>query len=104
MMDLDDDSFFTRNVLGGNPAPRQRQHAPAPAAAPQRRASPDPFQSVPEFDVWAPDRDLGDTEGETPLQQLIRHWMNERHAPDILPVQQALLSGLLDHIRRQVRN
>jgi GINS complex subunit 4 len=28
--------------------------------------------------------------------------MNERHAPDILPVQQDLLSGLLDHIRRQV--
>ena len=39
---------------------------------------------------------------ETPLQQLIRHWMNERHAPDILPAQEGLLSGLLDHIRRQV--
>ncbi|EIW77897.1 Sld5-domain-containing protein [Coniophora puteana RWD-64-598 SS2] len=38
---------------------------------------------------------------ETPLQQLVRHWMNERHAPDILPVQEALLSELLDHIRRQ---
>ncbi|KIM87745.1 hypothetical protein PILCRDRAFT_814459 [Piloderma croceum F 1598] len=96
-MDLDDDdSFFTRNVLGGNPAPRQ----PAAPAA-QRRASPDPFQSGPDFDVWTANRDSEDTQGETPLQQLIRHWMNERHAPDILPVQQTLLSGLLDHIRRQ---
>jgi GINS complex subunit 4 len=39
---------------------------------------------------------------ETPLQQLVRHWMNERHAPDILPAQEDLLSGLLDHIRKQV--
>ncbi|EIW52785.1 GINS complex Sld5 component [Trametes versicolor FP-101664 SS1] len=38
---------------------------------------------------------------ETPFQQLIRHWMNERHAPDILPGQEALLSRLLDHIRKQ---
>jgi GINS complex subunit 4 len=105
-MDLDDDdSFFTRNILGGNPTSRQRQPAPPPAArAPQRRPSPNPFQSDPDFDVWATNRDSEDTEEETPLQQLIRHWMNERHAPDILPVQQALLSGLLDHIRRQVRN
>ncbi|KAJ7594481.1 GINS complex Sld5 component [Mycena floridula] len=38
---------------------------------------------------------------ETPLQELIRHWMNERHAPDILPAQEQLLGTLLDHIRRQ---
>ncbi|KAI0631542.1 GINS complex Sld5 component [Trametes polyzona] len=38
---------------------------------------------------------------ETPLQQLIRHWMNERHAPDILPGQELLLGRLLDHIRKQ---
>ncbi|KAJ6617974.1 hypothetical protein B0H10DRAFT_2031541 [Mycena sp. CBHHK59/15] len=38
---------------------------------------------------------------ETPLEQLTRHWMNERHAPDILPAQDALLSSVLDHIRRQ---
>ncbi|KAF9034455.1 GINS complex, Sld5 component [Hymenopellis radicata] len=37
----------------------------------------------------------------TPLQQLIRHWMNERHAPTILPAQEQLLGFLLDHIRRQ---
>lgn len=41
---------------------------------------------------------------ETPFQQLIRHWMNERHAPDILPGQEALLGRLLDHIRKQVSN
>ncbi|KAI8995238.1 GINS complex Sld5 component [Trametes punicea] len=38
---------------------------------------------------------------ETPFQQLIRHWMNERHAPDILPGQETLLGRLLDHIRKQ---
>ncbi|KAI0665567.1 GINS complex Sld5 component [Trametes maxima] len=38
---------------------------------------------------------------ETPFQQLIRHWMNERHAPDILPGQEMLLGRLLDHIRKQ---
>ncbi|KJA17328.1 hypothetical protein HYPSUDRAFT_1103641 [Hypholoma sublateritium FD-334 SS-4] len=38
---------------------------------------------------------------ETPLEQLTRHWMNERHAPDILPAQEALLAALLDHLRRQ---
>ncbi|KAL0576645.1 GINS complex subunit [Marasmius crinis-equi] len=38
---------------------------------------------------------------ETHLEQLMRHWMNERHAPDILDAQDDLLSSLLDHIRRQ---
>lgn len=41
---------------------------------------------------------------ETPLEQLMRHWMNERHAPDILPAQEELLSGLLDHLRRQSKS
>src|ERR1700722_15733034 len=39
---------------------------------------------------------------EAPLQQLIRYWMNERHAPDILPVQEELLARMLNHIRKQV--
>jgi GINS complex subunit 4 len=39
---------------------------------------------------------------ETPLEQLVRHWTNERHAPDILPAQEELLTNLLDHLRRQV--
>lgn len=61
----------------------------------------------------APDDDDGDfamtrnlnydnANEETELQQLIRHWVNERHAPDILPGQENLLASLLDHIRRQV--
>ncbi|KAG5641445.1 hypothetical protein DXG03_005219 [Asterophora parasitica] len=41
------------------------------------------------------------TEDETPLQQLIRHWTNERNCPDILPAQEELLVTILDHIRRQ---
>jgi len=40
---------------------------------------------------------------DTLFQQLVRHWLNERHAPDILPVQAEVLGALLDHIRRQVR-
>lgn len=43
-----------------------------------------------------------DTVAETPFQELIRHWMNERHAPEILPAQETLLGRLLDHIRKQV--
>ncbi|TFK38458.1 hypothetical protein BDQ12DRAFT_605697 [Crucibulum laeve] len=50
-----------------------------------RRGSPPPF---------IPD-------DETPLEKLTRHWMNERHAPDILPAQEDLLGTLLDHLRRQ---
>ncbi|KAF9467649.1 hypothetical protein BDZ94DRAFT_1305272 [Collybia nuda] len=38
---------------------------------------------------------------ETPLEQLIRHWTNERHAPDLLAAQEDLLANLLDHLRRQ---
>lgn len=41
-------------------------------------------------------------EPQTPLQQMMRHWVNERHAPDILPAQEGLMMGLLDHLRRQV--
>ena len=43
-----------------------------------------------------------DVAEETALQQLIRHWMNERHAPDILPGQELLLGRILDHVRKQV--
>ncbi|KAI0919717.1 hypothetical protein AcV5_001703 [Taiwanofungus camphoratus] len=38
---------------------------------------------------------------ETPFQQFIRHWMNERHSPDILPGQEMLLGRILDHVRKQ---
>ncbi|KAI0028409.1 GINS complex Sld5 component [Vararia minispora EC-137] len=38
---------------------------------------------------------------DTPLQQLIRQWQNERYAPEILAGHEAALNVLLDHIRRQ---
>ncbi|PBK62611.1 hypothetical protein ARMSODRAFT_1024598 [Armillaria solidipes] len=41
------------------------------------------------------------TEAETPLSELIRHRMKERHALTILAAQEQLLGLLLDHIRRQ---
>ena len=41
-------------------------------------------------------------EEETPLQQLIRHWMDKQHVPDVLPISEDVLSGLLDHIQSQV--
>ena len=46
--------------------------------------------------------DLDDAQ-ELPLQKLIRHWMNERHASDILPIQAELLASILDHVHKQVR-
>jgi len=86
MMDDDDDNFFTRLDRGDNPfqdrlrnAARDDDDVPMPGAPPL----------------------FEEQEEETPLQQLIRHWMNERHAPDILPVAENVLAGLLDHIRRQ---
>ncbi|KAF7301151.1 DNA replication complex GINS protein SLD5 [Mycena indigotica] len=55
-----------------------------------------------EADEPMPDIDLEELPGyQTPLQQLTRHWMNERHAPDILPAQDVLLGSILDHLRRQ---
>ena len=62
---------------------------------------------VPMGDAFRRSRSAGlllpqDAAEETPFQQLIRHWLNERHAPDILPGQELLLGRLLDHIRKQV--
>lgn len=86
-MDDDDDNFFTRLDRGDNPFQNRL-----------RNAAPDdddvPMPSAPPL--------FEEQDEETPLQQLIRHWMNERHAPDILPVAENVLAGLLDHIRRQV--
>ena len=55
-----------------------------------------------DVDTVASDFSLIDVSEETDLQQLMRHWQNERHAPDILQSQDALLSRILDQIRRQV--
>ncbi|TDL16299.1 GINS complex, Sld5 component [Rickenella mellea] len=38
---------------------------------------------------------------ESDLQELLRLWQNERHAPEILPSNGELLSRVLDQIRRQ---
>ncbi|TFK66078.1 GINS complex, Sld5 component [Pluteus cervinus] len=54
------------------------------------------MRAVPAIRAFAQDGGI-----ETPLDQLIRHWMNERHAPDILPAQEDLMNGILDSIRRQ---
>lgn len=82
----DDDNFFSKLGRDNNAfqnrlrnASRDDDDVPIPAALP-----------------------LFEEDEETPLQRLIRHWMNERHAPDILPVAENVLAGLLDHIRRQV--
>ena len=44
---------------------------------------------------------------ETPsgskIQELMRHWLNERSAPEILQCQTQLLNGLLDFVADQVR-
>lgn len=87
-MDIDDDDFFTK-------LDRPRRTANNNAFQERLRQAPRD-----EEDADAPPFLL--EEEETPLQQLIRHWMNERHAPDILPNEGELLAGLLDHIRSQV--
>lgn len=65
----------------------------------------DPFGEPMTADVGVDSDDvLQEEESQgTPLEQLTRHWMNERHAPDILAAQEDLLTNLLDHLRRQVR-
>ncbi|KAI5122426.1 hypothetical protein M0805_002975 [Coniferiporia weirii] len=47
------------------------------------------------FDTSVPERQEND------VQRLARAWQDERHAPDILPAQDALLGRVLDAIRRQ---
>ncbi len=77
-----------------------RHHVPA-----NPRADDDVFNDVPMAPARPDDRVpdfLEEDIVETPLEQLTRHWMNERHAPDVLPAQEALLAALLDHLRRQV--
>lgn len=84
-MDVDDPDFFAR-LPRGNPFENRLRNAPHDDDDDVQRPPPAPDEPEP----------------ETPLQQLIRHWMNERHAPDILPTEEDLLSRLLDHIRSQV--
>ena len=44
-----------------------------------------------------------DTPRGTKIQELMRHWLNERSAPEILQCQTQLLNGLLDFVADQVR-
>ncbi|KAH9475171.1 DNA replication complex GINS protein sld5 [Psilocybe cubensis] len=82
--DDDEDNIFNDDNGRASNARQQRTPAPAPAQ-PDRE----------------PDFYPEEAEQNTPLEQLTRHWLNERHAPDILPAQEDLLMNLLDHLRRQ---
>lgn len=91
-MDVDDDDFFTNLDRPGRAANNNTFQERL------RRASrDDDGAEIPDAPPF-----MLEEEEETPLQQLIRHWMNERHSPDILPNEGELLAGLLDHIRSQV--
>lgn len=39
----------------------------------------------------------------TPVAQLIRHWMDERNSPDILPMRHELVQQMLENLSEQVR-
>lgn len=47
--------------------------------------------------------DLEDDQSDTHVTQLMRHWMNERFAPDLLQHCGNLLQTLLHRIREQAR-
>ncbi|KAF9555942.1 Sld5-domain-containing protein [Agrocybe pediades] len=84
------------NLTRRNPIPSRRgadSVAPLPAAVERRPA---PAEEIIDDNPFIEEEETG-----TPLEQLTRHWMNERHAPDILPAQEELLTSLLDHLRRQ---
>lgn len=66
------------------------------------RRAPDDDDDFPILDHIAPGVLPQEVAEETPYQQLVRHWLDERHAPDVLPGQEALLGRLLDHVRKQV--
>ncbi|TCD70371.1 GINS complex subunit [Steccherinum ochraceum] len=72
-----------------------------PDAQPAANAAPPPRADLPIRDDFEPAREFAPPAEETSFQQLIRHWMNERHAPDLLPAREMLLGRLLDHIRKQ---
>lgn len=95
--------------------PRRGAHQPQPRAGPsfidRARNAPDPddFQ-VPNHAPMNVDNDVipglfadpSQLPKESDLQELLRLWQNERHAPEILPSNGDLLSRVLDQIRRQV--
>lgn len=68
------------------------------AAAPTAGAVPTTRQRTVVFPAF----DDANDANESALDRLIRHWMNERHSPDILPAQEDLLNDILNHVSRQV--
>ncbi|KAG2346112.1 GINS complex, Sld5 component [Suillus weaverae] len=90
-MDIDDDDFFTNLDQSGRVT-----HNNAFQERLRQASRDDDGAEIPDAPPF-----MLEEEEETPLQQLIRHWMNERHSPDILPNEGELLAGLLDHIRSQ---
>ena len=55
-------------------------------------------------DTEPPDDLIVEEKDETPLAQLMRSWLNERHSPDLLAGEEAIVGRLLDHVRKQVRS
>ncbi|KAL4247890.1 DNA replication complex GINS protein SLD5 [Abortiporus biennis] len=53
------------------------------------------------FNLGILGEEVDDGGEESLVQELFRHWLNERHSPDILPINEVLLAGLLDRIRKQ---
>ncbi|KAG2044149.1 hypothetical protein BDR03DRAFT_1087488 [Suillus americanus] len=90
-MDIDDDDFFTNLDRPGRAANNNAFQERL-----RQTSRDDDGAEIPDAPPF-----ILEEEEETPLQQLIRHWMNERHSPDILPNEGELLAGLLDHIRSQ---
>lgn len=46
--------------------------------------------------------DFEEEEEETALAKLMRSWLNERHSPELLAGEEAVVGRLLDHVRKQV--
>lgn len=103
MADIDE----LRSSFYDDDAPRPlRARAPSSFVERAQNASEDDHATgldVPmNVDYEISDLVLGREPNETELQQLLRLWQNERHAPEILYSQDGLLSRVLDQIRRQV--
>ena len=67
-----------------------------------------------DMDVYIDDDGSGDRKGsgaksrmedpETDIQRLMRHWMDERAAPELLYLQEDLLSAIMERSEAQVRS
>ncbi|KAJ3554749.1 hypothetical protein NM688_g2948 [Phlebia brevispora] len=95
---------FTRpETMEGDWLDELRQPRAGPSFVQRARDAPDDDDAIIRDDFGPAVIAQEDAE-ETSFQQFIRHWMNERHAPDILPAQEDLLARLLDHARKQAND